>query len=291
MPLITVAVPVHNGAKTLPKCLESLAAQTCSSFKVIVFENASTDESRAIAESFAKSDSRFEVRPSPVFLDVEKNFSRAISEAAQNSRYFCLRAADDYSSKNYLEDLCDALTINPQAALAVSPVTSLRPDGIEQVRSKLAAAKQQSRANERQRYKGSSFPGSWYYGLYRSKSAAPYLLESFRLFPYPWGMDKLVIYKMIADLGIVFVPSAVFYKVDGSDSRAKYAPKTLPNALRRRYLYYSACMDMDLHENSLGVVDAIHSRWHAWKVAGRHTGTRTIQLLKLVLGLKKKIAL
>jgi hypothetical protein len=114
------------------------------------------------------------------------------------------------------------------------------------------------------------------------------LLESFKLFPYPWGVDRLVIYKMIADLGIVFVPSVIFYKEDGSDSRSKYGPKTLSDALRRRYMYYSACMDMELHRNSLGVFDAVHSRWHAWKIAGHHTGTRALQLLNVVLGLKKK---
>jgi glycosyltransferase involved in cell wall biosynthesis len=294
MPLVTVAVPVHNGARTLRKCLESLAAQTCNSFKVIVFENASTDESRAIAESFSKIDNRFEVRPSSTFLSVEQNFSRAISEAAQDSEYFCLRSSDDYATKNFLADLCSALTSHPEAALAVSPFIFLRSDGNEYIRSRHAMARNRQAVAEIQRhfgarYKGVFLPGPWYHGLYRSEHAAAYLLDSFRLFPHPWGVDKLVVYKMIADHGIVFVPGAVFYKEIGSDSRSKYAPKVLSDALRRRYMYYSACMDMDLHRNSLGLIDAIHSRWHAWKVAGHHTGSRATQLLKLAFGLEKKI--
>ena len=289
MPLVTVAVPVHNGDETLPKCLESLAVQTCNSFKVIVFENASTDESRAIAERFAKSDSRFEVRQSSTFLTAAQNFSRAVSESAQDSQYFCLRAADDYSSRNYLEDLCNALSSHPEASLAVSPVAYLQPDGREHIPTRHSVVEFQSHTNER--YQGFVFPGSWYYGLYRSEKAASYLLNSFRLFPYPWGMDRLVVYKMIADLGIVIVPSATFYCQINTESNIKYAPKSLSEALRRRWKYYSACMQMDLHKNSTGPIDAIHSRLHAWKIAGRHTGTRAKQLLRLAFGLRKKIVL
>ena len=287
MPLVTVVMPVHNGAKTLNKSLESLAEQTCNSFKVIIFENASTDESRSIAESFARRDSRFEVRPSRTFLTAVQNFRRAIFEGAQNTEFFCMRAADDYSPKNYLEELRSALSAHPGAALAVSPVAYLQPDGGEHIPTRHSVAEFQSHAYER--YKGLVFPGSWYYGLYRSEKAAGYLLDSFTLFPYAWGVDRLVVYKMIADLGLVFVPSTTFYCQIGSESDVKYAPKTLSDALRRRYTYYSACMDMGLHKNSTGPIDAIHSRLHAWRIAGRHTGTRAKQLLRLAFGLKKKV--
>jgi glycosyltransferase involved in cell wall biosynthesis len=288
VPIVTVAVPVHNGGETLLKCLESLAAQTCSSFRVVVFENASTDKSRVIAERFAKRDHRFEVRPSSSFLTAEQNFSRAVTESAQDSEFFCLRAADDYSSRNYLEELYNALSSHPEASLAVSPVAYLQPDGREHNPTRHSAIEFQSHTNDR--YQGFVFPGSWYYGLYRSEKAASYLLNSFRLFPYPWGMDRLVVYKMIADLGIVIVPSATFYCQINTESNIKYVPKGLREALRRRWKYYSACMDMDLHKNSTGPIDAIHSRLHAWKIAGRHTGTRSKQLFRLALGLKKKIA-
>jgi GT2 family glycosyltransferase len=43
-----VIIPNWNGAAHLPTCLQALRAQTCPEFEVLVVDNASTDESRAL---------------------------------------------------------------------------------------------------------------------------------------------------------------------------------------------------------------------------------------------------
>jgi glycosyltransferase involved in cell wall biosynthesis len=286
MVLVTVAVPVHNGAKTLVRCLDSLSQQTCGSFKVVVFENASTDDTRAIIESFVARDSRFEMRPSSSFLTAEQNFSRAATEGMKGSDFFCFRAADDYSSPNYLEAMLNGLLTNNMCTLAVAPVTYVTPNGNAVIPNRNSIVEFQSESNNR--YKGAVFPGSWFYGLYRTSRAETYILSSFKLFPYPWGMDRLIVYKMIADFGVVFVPEATFFCQVESGAESSYKAKSPIDALRRRLKYYSACMDMGLHKNSDGFLDAINSRRHAWKLAGRHTGTRVGQIARLLIG--KKIA-
>jgi glycosyltransferase involved in cell wall biosynthesis len=286
MTQITVAVPVHNGAKTILRCLESLSKQTCRSFKVIVFENASTDDTAQIVEAFVKNDSRFEMRPSATFLTARQNFSRAAKESVMESEFFCFRAADDYTSPNYLEALLAALKNRDDCALAVSSVIYV--DRNDVVITPLRDSALEFQRESGNRYRGIVFPGSWFYGLYRSRLSGVYLANVFTLYPYAWGMDRLLVYKMIADFGVVIVPEAKFICQTESGSESSYKAKSGMDAIRRRFKYYSACMDMDIHRNTNGVVDAIESRLHAWKLSGRHTGTRVGQIARLLIG--KKIA-
>ena len=48
-PFISVIVPVYNGGKFLPKCLDALFASNCYAFEVIVVDDGSTDDSAEIA--------------------------------------------------------------------------------------------------------------------------------------------------------------------------------------------------------------------------------------------------
>ena len=61
MPRISVIVPAYNVAAYLERCLESLKAQQLEDWEAIVVDDCSTDASGAIADSFARADSRFRV--------------------------------------------------------------------------------------------------------------------------------------------------------------------------------------------------------------------------------------
>ena len=53
--ILTVVVPVYNRAALLAEFLDSLGAQDVRGFELIVVDNASTDSSRVVAETWAKS--------------------------------------------------------------------------------------------------------------------------------------------------------------------------------------------------------------------------------------------
>ena len=57
-PMVSSGLPVYNGQATLAASLDSLLAQTFRDFEVIICDNASTDDTPAIAGEYAWRDPR-----------------------------------------------------------------------------------------------------------------------------------------------------------------------------------------------------------------------------------------
>lgn len=60
-PIISIVVPIYNMESYLPRCLDSLLAQTYPLFEVIAVNDGSTDGSLAVLESYASADARIRV--------------------------------------------------------------------------------------------------------------------------------------------------------------------------------------------------------------------------------------
>ena len=60
-PRVSILVPVFNSASTLRRCLASAQAQTLSDIEILVADDASTDDSAAVAEAVARTDARIRV--------------------------------------------------------------------------------------------------------------------------------------------------------------------------------------------------------------------------------------
>lgn len=60
-PLLSVLVPVYNVAPWLPRCLESICAQTYGNLEILCVNDGSTDNSADILEQYAAKDSRIKV--------------------------------------------------------------------------------------------------------------------------------------------------------------------------------------------------------------------------------------
>lgn len=61
MPEISIIIPVYNVEKYLPRCLDSILAQTFTDFEAICVNDGSPDGSAGILSEYAKKDSRIKV--------------------------------------------------------------------------------------------------------------------------------------------------------------------------------------------------------------------------------------
>lgn len=61
VPLFTIIIPVYNATKYLPRCIDSVLAQTYQNFELILINDGSKDLSGAICDDYALKDSRVRV--------------------------------------------------------------------------------------------------------------------------------------------------------------------------------------------------------------------------------------
>lgn len=106
-PLISVALPVYNGADFLSQALDTILAQTYSDFELIVSDNQSTDETPAILAEYARRDKRVRVFSSDQFLPQATNVNRAVQFCSGEwVKLFC---HDDLMHPHCLATLYDIL--------------------------------------------------------------------------------------------------------------------------------------------------------------------------------------
>jgi hypothetical protein len=90
-PLISVVVPIHNGAQWLGQTLDSLFAQTYPHFEIVLVDDASTDNLREVLDSF--HDARLQVLHLKKNVGVSAARNRGIERAKGSYIAFC--DADD----------------------------------------------------------------------------------------------------------------------------------------------------------------------------------------------------
>src|SRR5690554_3061524 len=123
---VTIGVPVYNGAATLRASLECLRDQTYRNIEVIISDNASTDTSTAIAQSFVDADPRFHLVKRQKNVGPVPNFFSLLGES--NAELFMWRADDDWSDEHYVEKLVALFDSDSRTRLAVAESVLVKPD-------------------------------------------------------------------------------------------------------------------------------------------------------------------
>ena len=204
---ITIGVPVYNGAAFLTDALENLRLQSFRAFRVLIFDNASSDGTADIAARFVKDDGRFAYHRNDQNIGAVPNF-HAVLEAAQ-SPYFLWRAADDLSDLNYLEALHRLLASRPEKDLAVGRVVSTF-DGATVREYRLPAVRGDGSLGDQHRLMFKSHP-SWIYGLFRTERLKPIVarvVDHYREDPRSW--DNLTLLPFMLEGKIVATDETAF---------------------------------------------------------------------------------
>ena len=124
MPLVSVVVPVYNGADIIGGTLESILNQTYSNMEIIVVDDASTDNSREIISSYKDS------RIRPVFLEKNHNvcYSGNIGFQLAKGKYVALIGHDDLWKEDKLEKQVSFLEKHPTCTVCFTWVDIIDED-------------------------------------------------------------------------------------------------------------------------------------------------------------------
>ena len=125
IPKVTVLMPVFNGEEFLREAVASILEQTFSDFEYLVIDDASTDRSREILESY--SDPRLRLLVNPTRLGLTKSLNEGLQIA--RGVYLARMDADDISRPTRLKIQNDFLDRNPEVGLLGSSWEHLNPAG------------------------------------------------------------------------------------------------------------------------------------------------------------------
>lgn len=116
MPIISVIVPVYNVEKYLPRCIDSILAQTFTDFELILVDDGSPDNCGAICDEYAAKDKRVRV--------IHKS-NGGVSSArnagldAASGEYVTFVDSDDYIAEDRLKQMHSSI-FESKADIAVA---------------------------------------------------------------------------------------------------------------------------------------------------------------------------
>jgi len=125
--LVTIGMPVRNGATVMARALDSLLVQTWPRFEIVISDNASTDNTRELAAEYMRRDPRIRYIRQRENVGARANFAFLLTVA--RGEYFMWAAVDDYWDQHFVEELRSELEHHRDADLAMSAVERVWPDG------------------------------------------------------------------------------------------------------------------------------------------------------------------
>ena len=108
-PYFSIVMPVYNNEKLLPNAVNSIINQTFSDWELIIVDDGSTDNTPAVADSFAETDSRIRVIHQEnqwIFRSYNNGY------AAANGRYIFIVNSDDTINSESLQKIYNVAEIH-----------------------------------------------------------------------------------------------------------------------------------------------------------------------------------
>ena len=127
MPRVTVVTPNYNHARYLPQRLDSILNQTFRDFELIILDNASTDNSREVIESYTKDPRVRTIFNTENNGSTFKQWNLGLKHA--NGEYIWFAEADDYADPTLLKFLVDRLDRHASVGLAYCQSWAIDADG------------------------------------------------------------------------------------------------------------------------------------------------------------------
>ena len=126
--LVSIVIPCYRGSRFLPEAIESCLRQTHCELEIIVVDDASPDDCAAIAERYARSDSRVRVIRRPENGGVSRAFNSGL--AAAGGEYLSRLAQDDVFDESAIEVMVRHLQERPDAGLVYCDFHAIDDRGV-----------------------------------------------------------------------------------------------------------------------------------------------------------------
>jgi len=114
-PLVTIGVPVYNGARFLSQALDSLLGQSTSHLELLISDNASTDDTEAICRAYAAKDARVRYFRQPINVGAPQNWTFVAKQA--RGKYFKWASGNDFCAPDMVEKCVAVMEADPGVVL------------------------------------------------------------------------------------------------------------------------------------------------------------------------------
>ena len=205
-PLISVVVPVYNGAPYLERCFASIRGQTWKNLEIIAVDDGSSDGSGELCDAFAGEDKRVKTVHFPANRGPSAARNRGICMA--QGAYLTFVDADDHIEPDLLERLYDDIT-QRKADVSACGARGIRlkggPAGVFSGREARGALA-----------KGAPFNHVPWGKLYAAKSVRECLFDEAVFY----SEDLLFLYDLFGKIGKVsYLPEKLYHYTDREGSQ------------------------------------------------------------------------
>jgi glycosyltransferase involved in cell wall biosynthesis len=115
-PIVSIGMPVYNSEQHINQALDSLVAQDCEDWDLIISDNASTDGTRDICLDYAARDGRIHYYRNERNMGMAWNYNRVFE--LSSGLYFKWAGSHDYVSSFFITACKQILDSDPSVVLA-----------------------------------------------------------------------------------------------------------------------------------------------------------------------------
>lgn len=126
---VVIVMPAWNSATTIGDALRSVRAQTFTDWRLVIVDDASTDNTAGVARAAADDDARIDIVRLAANLGAAGARNAGIARAGDDSEFVAFLDADDLWLPGYLARMTAALHSMPQAGMAFSRLESFTEHG------------------------------------------------------------------------------------------------------------------------------------------------------------------
>jgi glycosyltransferase involved in cell wall biosynthesis len=125
--LVSIGLPVRNGAQTLKRVLSSVLAQDHERLELVICDNASADGTEALCREFAKRDRRIVYHRQPHNIGLLNNFIFTMRLA--KGTFFRFVGDSDWLAPNYVSRCLNAVAEDARPILVTTQIRYVALDG------------------------------------------------------------------------------------------------------------------------------------------------------------------